>query len=50
VRMRVRAGHMVLLTGPVKAGILVEGEKISAIAFDTADASFDREVDAGDCS
>jgi dihydropyrimidinase len=48
-QLLVRSGQVVLPTGTVKADVLVEGGKISAITSDATDARFDREVDAEGC-
>ena len=48
-QLLVRAGQVVLPTGTIKADVLVEGEKIRAVASDVTDAGFDSEIDAKDC-
>ncbi len=48
-RLLVRGGWVVLPTGTVEADVLVEGEKISAVASNTTDAGLDREVNAEGC-
>ena len=48
-QLLVRAGQVVLPTGTVEADVLVEREKIRAVASNVTDTGFDREIDAEGC-
>ena len=48
-QLLVKAGKVVLPTGTVEADVVVEGEKIRAVASDVPNANVHREIDAEGC-
>src|ERR671932_2948189 len=49
MQLLIRAGQVILPTGTIEADVLVEGEKIRAVASEVTGAEFDQEIDAEGC-